>query len=388
MNTKNPFTLQNPFSRFELEGDKALFNWIVTDMIQNGGNLVPSDHWNWNLGSNETELGSQVSEYSDELFEANYSQLQMMLAPWVGGTGMKSIDEVAVAKYEGFLRAIDHLNLLADDIQAHGQSNGWRETDLGSMLDINLITAFTELSLRERVAVCEVGGGYGRLAEVFLSDLWVSVHYVLVDAVPGSLMYSYLYLKSQFPNLRIGSYYNGDIYSENFDCYIMPSWYSHLLPSSSFDISINIESMQEMSQHHVDYYFTLFDRLTKPDGEIYLSNARDYIFRGNWNIPKHWETLFLHNTPRSWSPDHPTHIMRKRNGDFSLERCILEGAFKHQIIAWQQQQLISEQQQHIADRDRICGELQQTITDLTGCQQTGLGLRRFWKIFRRRAKAG
>ena len=361
MNTEKPFTLRNPFSRFELAGDKALFNRIVTDMMQNGGDLAPSDHWNHNLGSDKSDLNSP-SGYSDELFEARYSQLQMMLDPWVGVTGMKTIDEIAANKYESFLRDIDHLGLLAGDLLMHGQSNGWRETDLGSMLDINLISAFVDNAVQEKIAICEVGGGYGRLAEVFLSTF--PVHYVLIDAVPGSLMYSYLYLKAQFPDLRIGSFYNDDAYARDFDCYIMPSWYSHLLPDSSSDISINIESMQEMSQHHVDYYLALFDRLTRRSGEIYLSNARDYVFKGNWNIPKNWETVFLHNTPRSWSPDHPTHILRKREDDFSLQRGIAESAFKQQIISWRQQQLVSEQKMHIADRDRICFDLQQTIADL------------------------
>jgi hypothetical protein len=35
----------------------------------------------------------------------------MMLDPWVGITGMKLVDEDSVARYEGFLRAIDHLGL-------------------------------------------------------------------------------------------------------------------------------------------------------------------------------------------------------------------------------------------------------------------------------------
>lgn len=364
MGSNGIFAIRNPFSRFELVGDKALFNRIVLDMMQNGGALAPSEHWNWNLGRNKLEIDSCACGYTDELFEQKYSKLQMMLGPWVGPTGMKYIDESTIQKYEDYLNSIDHLKLLPKDIKAYGQSNGWIEADLGSVMDMNLITAFAGISLRNKVTICEVGGGYGRLAEAFLNGMWNPVHYVLVDAVPGSLMYAHLYLGAQFPELLIGSYYNGDAYSEGFDCYVMPSWYSHILPNASFDICINVESMQEMSQCHVDSYFCLFDRVIKPEGEVYISNARDYVFRGEWNIPKCWETLFLHNTPRSWSADHPTHILRKRVGDFSLEREMLEGAFRQQITAWHQWQLIAEQQANIADRDRICGELQQNIADL------------------------
>ena len=335
-------TLRNPNTRFEIAGDRAQFDLIAQDMRNNGGNLVPSDHWNWNLG----EKANNVSDYTNELFDKTYSHLNKMLDPWVGVTGMKSISEEAVKKYENFLRPIDHMQLLPSDILTHGNSNGWRETDLGSILDLSLITIFLENTPRDRLAICEVGGGYGRLAEVFLEIHKKRVHYVMIDAVPGSLMYAYHYLKSQFPELNIGSFYAGDDYDSSYDCYILPSWRTSVLQETFFDICLNIESMQEMQQHHVDFYFELFDRLTIFGGEIYLSNARDYVFNGVWNIPLHWETLYLNNTPRSWTADHPTHILRKNEGDYSLERRAHESVFRQQVAAWANSKIISEQMLH------------------------------------------
>lgn len=353
-------TLRNPDTRFEVAGDRAHFELIVQDMLDNGGNLVPSDHWNWNLG----ETTNNLSGYTNELFDEKYSHLSKMLDPWVGVTGMQVLGEEAVKKYESFLRPIDHMQLLPSDILAHGNLNGWRETDLGSILDLSLITIFSANTPRERLAICEVGGGYGRLAEVFLETHKKRVHYVMIDAVPGSLMYAYYYLKSQFPELKIGSFYAGDVYDSSYDCYILPSWRTSVLQDAFFDICLNIESMQEMQQHHVDFYLNLFDRLTVFGGGVYLSNARDYVFKGVWNISSHWETRYLNNTPRSWSADHPTHILRKNEGDYSLERCAHESAFRQQVVAWNNGQLICEQMLHIADRDRICGELQKTIDDI------------------------
>ncbi|QPD03473.1 MAG: putative sugar O-methyltransferase [Candidatus Nitrospira kreftii] len=365
-NLSGPLTLSNPFTRFDLLGDKELFYSIVSDMIEHGGELAPSDHWNWKLGDWHAELPNDTTGYTAELFDRNYSQLKMMLNPWIGITGMKLVDEDSVARYECFLRSVEHLGLLPDDILSYGRANGWRETDLGTVMDVNLIRAFSDHQQAPRIAVCEVGGGYGRLAEVLMMGLWDSMHYVLVDAVPGSLMYAYLYVKTQLPHLQVGAYFKGDRYHENYDCYIMPAWHSHLLGSSSFDICVNIESMQEMEQHHVDYYLKLFDRLTTMDGQIYLSNARDYVFKGKWAIPNHWETVFLNNTPRSWTADHPTHILHKKSGDFSKRRSVLEGIFKQQVECWHKDRLIAEQKQHLSDRDRICAELQQTINSLNG----------------------
>ncbi|HSB31257.1 MAG TPA: hypothetical protein VLD55_06610 [Candidatus Sulfobium mesophilum] len=107
--------------------------------MKNGGDLLTSDHWNHNLGLNISDFSSRKTGYSDDLFETNYSQLKLMPDPWIGETGMKVIDEAAVKRYESYLRKIDHLGLLAEDILRYGQSNGWREADLGSILDINLI---------------------------------------------------------------------------------------------------------------------------------------------------------------------------------------------------------------------------------------------------------
>lgn len=372
---KTPFTFNNPHSRFDIDGDKSIFNRIVEDMKSNGGKLTPSDHWNQNLAQDHYQ-----SEYTDELYNSRYRQMQLMIEPWVGCTGMKPLSEEAVNKYELFLRDIDFLQLLPDDILSFGQLNGWRETDLGSIMDINLINIFRIST--ETLRICEVGGGYGRLAEIFLSQYTSGIHYVLVDAVPGSLMYAYLYLKSQFPDRHIGCYYNGDVYDNSFDCYIIPSWHSQVLPRCCFDICINIESMQEMEYPHVDFYLSMFDRLALPQGLIYLSNARDYVFKGIWNIPPHWETLYLSNTPRSWTPDHPTHIMCKQRGNYSNRRIALEGAFKGHIYAWKATTVIQELTQNIADRDRICGKRQQTIAEFQGLKLLNRIYRKFAEFFK------
>ena len=146
--------LRNPNTRFEIAGDKALFDLIVRDMGDNGGPLAPSDHWNWNLGESVRGFGG----YTNELFEKKYNHLTKMLDPWVGITGMKALSEEAVKRYEGFLRPIDHMQLLPADILTHGKSNGWIETDLGSILDLSLITMFLADPQSGRLAICEIGG--------------------------------------------------------------------------------------------------------------------------------------------------------------------------------------------------------------------------------------
>ena len=329
-----------------------------------GGKLSPSNHWNFNLNIPNKEL----TAYSKDLYDEKYDTLEKMLDPWVGSIGMQPIGIEAVQKYENFLRPIDIADLLPEDIYSHLSESNWRETDLGTILDFNLISIFGgfKTGLTSRINISEVGGGYGRLAEAILEKFPGRVHYVMIDAVPGSLMYSYLYLKSQFPELSIGSYYAGDEYNSNYDCYIVPSWRTDILDVKTFDLLINIESMQEMRQDQVDFYINLFNKLGSDDSIVYLSNARDYVFLGDWLIPDNWKTLYLNNTPRSWSANHPTHILLKDSNRscWSHQRNAHEQAFRDQINNWNNSVLISELRSHISDRDRICGELKFQLDEL------------------------
>lgn len=306
--------IPNPFA---IPADEAMLDRILADAEENGGDLVPNPHWT--------------------LSREQVRSLGAMLDPLIGPIGMQPVDANAVACYEPFLRGIDHLDLCAPDLLAQGRSRGWLKSDLGTLMDLNLTTAYLPNPAPSRLNVIEVGGGYGRLAEAFMCLRPETVHYLLVDAVPGSLMYAYLYLRRMFPRRRIGSFYAGDAYDPEFDCYVMPAWHSPKLGDSQFDMAINVESMQEMDRHHIDYYLGLFDRVTVPSATIYISNARDYVYQGDWPFPDRWEVLFLHNTPRSWSRVHPTIAMRKGTADFSLERKAHEAAFALETGHWNPQ---------------------------------------------------
>jgi putative sugar O-methyltransferase len=298
--------------RFDVRGDPGTLTRIEADACDNGGHLAPSAQW-------------QLPE------EAKVSLLALLDA-LLGPVGKRQVDADAVACYRSMLREIDHLGLCEPNLLLQASKLRWTKSDLGTVMDLNLTTSC--LGSLERLAVCEVGGGYGRVAEGFLR-LWpANIHYVLVDAVPATLMYAYEYLRATFPNRRIGSYYAGDAYSPEFDCYILPAWRTDELPDGAFDLAVNIESMQEMDGRQVSHFLGLFDRVTRPSACIYISNARDYVYKGDWHFPATWEVLYQHNTPRSWSRNHPTIVMRKGEDDYSTERAACERAFELEMAEW------------------------------------------------------
>jgi SAM-dependent methyltransferase len=205
-------------------------------------------------------------------------------------------------------------------------------SDLGSITDLNLLYSFSPRPQQEKTLILEIGAGYGRLAEAAFNIFNDSIRYVLVDSVPGSLYYAKRYLEAACPKIRIGSYYYGDAFDiDKFECYVVPSWHFSALNTLKYDICINIESFQEMPQEHVDYYLRLFDDVTRDGATIYISNAHDYLFKGDWNFPKNWRKLLCSNTPRSWTRDHPTEVFEKSVGDFSVQNAAIDANYRYSL---------------------------------------------------------
>jgi SAM-dependent methyltransferase len=311
---QRPQILAPRAGRFDIPVDQATLARISDDARSNGGILAPSKQW--------------------QLDDTATSSLSVLLEALLGPIGMQPVDAAAVRCYESFLRGIDHLGLCEPNLLVQGSVARWTKSDLGTLMDVNLTTAFLRTPLPDRLNVCEVGGGYGRVAEAFLQLYPEGLHYVLIDAVPATLMYAYAYLRAAFPGRRIGSLYAGDEYDPSFDCFVMPAWRSDLLPDGMAELAMNIESLQEMDAKQVAYFMAFFERVTNPLGTLYISNARDYVYKGDWPYPRHWEVLYQHNTPRSWSRNHPTLVMRKGVGDYTAERRAHEAAFDLEMARW------------------------------------------------------
>jgi hypothetical protein len=185
---------------------------------------------------------------------------------------------------------------------------------------------------KENIRILEVGGGYGRLCEGIMNVFGNQTTYLLADSVPVSIMYSYLFLRKTLPNKKIGLYYSSaNVNIEDYDCYIVPTWRMEDICEKSklnFDLLINIQSMQEMTQWHVDYYLDFFNRYARLDSFIYLNNNEEYIFKGDWNYPTNWRMLTRHQTPWSWSENCPTTIYQKKAKNMTVWNSLV--SYEHQ----------------------------------------------------------
>ena len=321
----------------KVSADKQAFMQIVEDMKQNGSMLMPTLSW-ITLEAEKPAISISSDTYfretfSDAGFEQKFSTMDKMVDPWIGHVGSTQVTAMdahqARDEYGRFIARCDHLDLWRANVENEVVAATLTIADLGSIMDLNLLYSFScGRKQRESTLILEVGGGYGRLAEAAFNVFGDSIRYVLVDSVPGSLYYAKSYLEAACPAIRIGSYYHDDKFDlDNYECYIAPSWHFSTLNNLRYDICVSIETFQEMSQEHVDHYLSMFEEVACEDATIYISNARDYRFKGRWNYPKNWRKLLCSNTPRSWTQDHPTEIFKKSVGNFSAQNTVIDVSY-------------------------------------------------------------
>jgi putative sugar O-methyltransferase len=234
-----------------------------------------------------------------------------------------------VAHVVRYLKQIDHLGLIDDGFITHAVAHEWLAADLYSIMDVLELTAFLGAVPGPKVRILEIGGGWGRLAEMLLRLFPGKIEYVMVDAVPISLVSADAYLRHMLPGLQIGSSACGDEYQPGaWDLFMAPTWHVDQLGTARFDIVINIESFQEMTEAQVQLYVEWFDQMVADNGLIYIANSRDYVMRGAWSYPASWRTLARHRTPRSWTRDNSTHVLRKEVGHFAAGNRVIDTSYE------------------------------------------------------------
>jgi hypothetical protein len=297
-----------PLERLKLV--KNTYDAIVEEMARGAEICRPSERWQVNSLFDTAPEKKDAPSFED------------MMPAWVGARAKIHVTEAIFDEYADYIRSIDHLDLLSayypdNKFTAGG---GLMVCDLGSIIEVNLITKNLSRRHHQPLNIMEVGGGYGRLAEVFLNLFGGQIRYFLVDAVPLSLYYGYHYLSGNLPRLQVNYMDNSspdDISA--CDCIVLPCWNLNKIKGIEFDVCINIASMQEMTEEQVGFFLDLFEAKTRTGGLIYLSNSRDYVYQRNYFYPDNWELLEKIISPRAYSPDYPIEIFRRGRGSFSSE---------------------------------------------------------------------
>ena len=273
--------------------NQELLKAVYADMRAHQGLLTPAP--NWSMDHFFPGLGRTPT-------------FEEMMTTWVGAKMLKAANSPEVVdSFVPFIKGIDDLNMLPGVL--HDRLG--RVCDLGTVIDMNMIFNYYQAQPGEGVKwVLEIGGGYGRLAEALLKMFDGYAKYVMIDAVPESMVYAYQYLSQAFPDKKVGLFQPDKHQAfEDYDCIIVPTWHFEKANSLTYDIGVSVSSMQEMSQEQIDYFIRLLDMVVRTDGTVYMFNSRDY-FKRKFEYPNTWELMYKEHTPKSWSPDFPAEVFR------------------------------------------------------------------------------
>lgn len=156
-------------------------------------------------------------------------------------------------------------------------------------------------------SVIEIGGGYGRVAWVFLST-FPGIRYVLCDIAPA-LAVAQRYLTTLFPERSAFSFRRFHAYTEIADefeaaeiAFVTPGQLD-LLPPQQADLAINISSLHEMRLDQIAHYLKVIDHHCV--GHFYTKqwtksvNIRDdvVLHRDDYPIPAHWREIYSRQHP-------------------------------------------------------------------------------------------
>ncbi|HWI07950.1 MAG TPA: putative sugar O-methyltransferase [Solirubrobacteraceae bacterium] len=155
--------------------------------------------------------------------------------------------------------------------------------------------------------VLELGGGYGRVAWVFLNEFPQS-RYILCD-IPPALAIAQQYLTTLLPDRRAFRFRHFDSHAEVADelaaaqiAFLTPNQLE-LLEPLGVSLFVNISSLHEMRPEQIAHYLGQVDRHT--DGYFYTKqwerwhNTEDdvVIGRADYPIPPGWRTIYEHAHP-------------------------------------------------------------------------------------------
>jgi putative sugar O-methyltransferase len=156
-------------------------------------------------------------------------------------------------------------------------------------------------------SVIELGGGYGRLAWVFLSVL-PSVRYVVVD-IPPALAIAEQYLSSLFADRSVFGFRHFDSYADVADelqsaqiVFLTPNQLD-LLPPQRADLFVNVSSLHEMRPDQIEHYFAAIE--THCAGHFYTKQWQRSVneFDGlivshdDYPVPAGWQVVFDRTHP-------------------------------------------------------------------------------------------
>lgn len=161
-----------------------------------------------------------------------------------------------------------------------------------------------ELGPKENVNILEIGGGVGNLASILIDIAKVN-QYFIVD-LPEMILNSSMAIRALYPDLPVHFLYPEGEEAHNpleSGVYFCVPEMIGAITSESFDLAVNIDSFQEMTEPQVRTYLGLVQRAVKPGGIFVNLNRRKFLHAEQFDNNPLMYPYAAHNSIRVWETD-------------------------------------------------------------------------------------
>lgn len=289
------------FGNFKRTLNMKYFNWSVLGIVRH--QLTPVLK-RWASKPNLSPFSAQFEDYG-----SNRGSKAKSFNP-----ASAAIYKVYVAMLADLVETTDRLGLL-DKISEPEVGNPFVISHRGRRVSQDLCNSIHEFysstaavdATRPGFRIAELGAGYGRLGQVYLSAL-PNASYTIID-IPPALYVSQRYLTEVFPNEKVFKFREfksfEEVRAEFESCRIrfLAAHQIELLPKDQFDLFVNISSLHEMTREQIENYLKQIDRLCR--GNFYskqwlVSRAKVNGFtlkNSEYPIPAKWTEIYHRQHP-------------------------------------------------------------------------------------------
>ena len=289
------------FENFKRTLNMKYFNWSILGIVRH--QLAPV-LTRWARQPTLSPFGAQFEGY-----ESRKGSRAKSFNP-----ASAAIYKIYVAMLADMVEQTDKLGLL-DKLSEPDVGNPFVITHKGRRVSQDLCNSIHEFysstSASDRnkpgFRIAELGAGYGRLGQVYLSAL-PNASYTVID-IPPALYVSQRYLSEVFPQEKIFKFREFSSFAEVKKEYessrvrFLAAHQIELLPKDQFDLFSNISSLHEMTKEQIENYLKHIDRLTR--GTFYskqwlVSRAKVNGFtlkQTEYPIPSTWSEIYHRQHP-------------------------------------------------------------------------------------------
>lgn len=166
-----------------------------------------------------------------------------------------------------------------------------------SYYHLNILYSYIGLNnWKGKKVVLEIGAGNGNLMSIIKSHAGSKTTIIDVD-LPETFSHSILYIVTVFPSAKIlmpneiESIKQKKINFYDYDFVFLTPKQVHLIDDDFVDLSINMNSFQEMTHNQINEYFDLIQRVGKNNSFFFTSNRAEKLPCGEGSYEKETDVL-------------------------------------------------------------------------------------------------